>query len=592
MPDFEDIPGEIFHQILSYIPRNHYAPYALVSRSWYSKVTPALYGNIDFVWRRPKLYCEDGKTNLYTNLCPCEEAGYCKPESHDESPLAYCQWRHRNTSLCIREIPCRERSLPPLYLLVRTMITTPALANLVYDLRLSGAVPRSVWTSPDQTELSLNDRHSIRSILHSSPRMECSEESLIRELDRGSPSAFAALLLVCANNIGKLELAGDFECALRFIGSVPKVVKYLPQLHTASIGVFHDGVFMGSGRTPFTQTANFDQLFLFHLPMIRHLSLNVPNPLANTTFRWPGEGKAPFARALESIELVYTHLNESNLTLLLEACPKLRTLKYDLWTTPADPDAWGFQRKDPYHHPNTSNEPYVNVSILDKALLMVRNTLETFHFHIQSRSYNRNQNLKRMSFASFACLTTLHIPFQMLLGADRSERLAHALPKSLVHLWLNDDGLRLWMDHERFLCPQDFETDSNLSFVEDPEYPDGVGDPKIHPVHTDEEVMSIVKNYLDEYRDFTPFLTSVKLLFYDISFTLWERRDVEKIAEFLEPRGLEAEVDVAVIMLPNRKYYSDFEIRDSSMYQKGQGPPYFDLDTIQRMRIFEELAES
>lgn len=157
-----------FAGLLSNIPRNHYAPYTLVSKSWYTTVTPLLYEYVDLAWRHSNIYCAKGWENRYLTLCPCEDFGSCKPESHDEPSLLSWQQRHMNSYSCIRQIRCSGTNFAPLYLLVRTMISAPALAGVLLRLRLNGPVPRSVWTGPDQTELSHDDRCGIETpmLLH------------------------------------------------------------------------------------------------------------------------------------------------------------------------------------------------------------------------------------------------------------------------------------------------------------------------------------------------------------------------------------------------------------------------------------------
>lgn len=348
---------------------------------------------------------------------------------------------------------------------------------------------------------------------------------------------------------------------------------------------------MGNGRFPFAWTTDFSQLMLFSLPAIRHLSLNIPSPAVDTTLGWPQGVKSSLVKDLESLELVYTYLDEAGLAFLLEACPKLRTLKYDLWTAPPSRDPLGLR---PWSPPDVSSKDLVDLSILERALSLVRNTLEIFHLHILPPFDDFNQYLSRMSFSDFPCLTTLHVPFQLLLGGNRQEELANALPQSLVHLWLNDDAVPLWLNHDQFF--NETEHDEH-DYYSDPDYvtefPDGVRYLQVRPLHTDAEVVRAIANYLADFQKSTPFLKTLNLLLYEhLNYWCWDQRDDKTIADLLKPCGQNAGIDVSVIVLPERTHYSDIDQSDLSRSVRGQGPPYFDLNTIQRLSLPNKEPES
>jgi len=176
-------------------------------------------------------------------------------------------------------------------------------------------------------------------------------------------------LLVNLKNLEAVEMGAGFQLLFSFLG--PYTLKSLTQLTTASIGAFQDEVFMGPGRTPEARSESLSSLTLFHLPNVRRLSLNIPKPLEGRKFVWPDMTSPPVNIYLTSLELAFTFLDEHDLAHVLKTCPRLRSLKYDLWTTVKD------------YEVTETEEAIVRLSELQQALLPVKATLETFHLHIE-----------------------------------------------------------------------------------------------------------------------------------------------------------------------------------------------------------------
>ncbi|THV74501.1 hypothetical protein D6D28_02522 [Aureobasidium pullulans] len=195
------------------------------------------------------------------------------------------------------------------------------------------------------------------------------EAKWIRELDKGSPSAFVALLPVYLENLEAVEMSAGFQRLFSFLG--PYTLKSLTRLTTASIGAFLDEVFMGPGRTSEAGSESLSSLTLFQLPKVRRLSLNIPKPLEDRKFVWPDMTSPPVNIYLTSLELAFTFLDEHDLAYVLKTCPRSRSLKYDLWTTVKDDEV------------TETEEAIVRLSALQQALLPVKATLETFHLHIE-----------------------------------------------------------------------------------------------------------------------------------------------------------------------------------------------------------------
>ncbi|KAI5276031.1 hypothetical protein E4T47_01066 [Aureobasidium subglaciale] len=327
-------------------------------------------------------------------------------------------------SYCPKQLPCVDEKWPSLYLLARTLVSSPDLARLVRHFKLSGHVPSSVWTDVCQTALSHEDIARMRPKLRHDAHM--SQEGWLHRLDHGCPDAFAALALTCLTGIQTFHLAPSFEDALAILG-IPLLRQILPHVTRARVGTFDETVIMGSGRPPHVQADSFPQLFLLHLPSVRSLSLNLPRPL--TPFSWPDATPTSLTTGLESLELSFTFLEETDLARLLRSCPSLRTFKYDYWTTPP------------------TRDPHARGAAL----------------YIPERSSER------------------------LLLADKSSgrTLAQSVPPSLKHLWLNDDSTFLWLNHNYFQSPQEYYVEGTVSVVYDPSWHPRHTDQEMMDVITD-----------------------------------------------------------------------------------------------------------
>ncbi|KEQ59136.1 uncharacterized protein M437DRAFT_57737 [Aureobasidium melanogenum CBS 110374] len=324
---------------------------------------------------------------------------------------------------------------------------------------------------------------------------------------------------------------------------------------------------MGSGRAPYAQADAFFQLLLLRLPQIQSLSLNLPRPL--TPYFWSEILPGQLTTSVEALELAFTFLDEHNLACLLQACPHLRSLKYDYWTTAPT--------RDPYvngaanYTPDRSSERLVNTQILRKSLGLVQNTLETFHLHIVPPYDWFNQYLQRLDLSSFGVLTTLHVPFELLIDKALSPTLAISLPPSLKHLWLNDDGAQLWLNHHSFWAPiKGYHIETNVNPVCDPSW---------HPIHTDQEIIDVTYEFLMNWRARVPDLRTLRLIFYSVKWPCWPERDTALIGATLVPVGESTGIQVSVNKVHERPC-----VCDGKSVHTGQDPPYFTLDAIRESR--------
>ncbi|KAI5239941.1 hypothetical protein E4T43_06433 [Aureobasidium subglaciale] len=499
-----NLPVEIFQLIVSFTARKDLSSFALVSKPWCAYVVPVLYNTIDLTWRRPILICDEAGANMHLDRCLCEQLGHCKPDQHDGSNAPEEWWarRHVSRSYCLKQLPCVDEKWPSLYLLAKTLVSSPDLARL--------------------TALSHEDIARMRPKLRHDAHM--SQEGWLHRLDHGCPDAFAALALTCLTGIQTFHLAPSFEDALAILG-IPLLRQILPHVTRARVGTFDETVIMGSGRPPHVQADSFPQLFLLHLPSVRSLSLNLPRPL--TPFSWPDATPTSLTTGLKSLELSFTFLEETDLARLLRSCPSLRTFKYDYWTTPPtrDPHARGAA----LYIPERSSERL-------RCLNIVQRTLETFHLHIVRPQDWFNQNILSIDFSGFYMLTTLHVPFQLLADKLSGRTLAQSVPPSLKHLWLNDDSTFLWLNHNYFQSPQEYYVEGTVSVVYDPSW---------HPIRTDQEMMDVITDFPTHWRSHMPYLQTIKLLLYPVSVPAWGPRDISAIRMALDSAGQESGVDVS-----------------------------------------------
>jgi hypothetical protein len=484
------------------------------------------------------------------------------PEQHDsvDSTVEWWERRHLNMAPCLVQLSCTSEKWPLLFALTKTLVYSPSLARLVRHLRLTGPVPRSIWTTPQRTSLSRNECRRIESILPFDSHM--SKTGWLRRLDNGCPHAFAALLSVCIPDLRSLELGPQFQDSLQILGR-RTLVRTLQHLDVAAVGITRTTVWMGSGRAPYPQSDDYPQLLLLHLAGIRSLTLNLPRP--RNLDLWSHTDCGTLTTCLETLELAFTFIDEYDLGHLLRICPRLRTLKYDYWTQPATRDP--YELHGARYIPDRLSERLVQTQVLQSSLNVVRRSLKTLHIHIVEPFDGFNQNLRSIDFSQFESLTELHAPLQLLVCKDSPSSLTDSLPPSLQRLWLNDDATPLWLNHQYIINPD----------YDDEDQANPVWDPSWHPIYTDREVVEIILPFLSDWRTHVPDLQVLKMLFDHVHCASRRPRNIQYLRRILEPAGRMADIHTTVTLL-NGRYYSR---------NGGKVPPYFSEE-----RIVERLCHN
>ncbi|CZR38198.1 uncharacterized protein FPRO_06611 [Fusarium proliferatum ET1] len=184
-----------------------------------------------------------------------------------------------------------------------------------------------------------------------------------------------------------------------------------------------------------TEPDKVDQdLCLFYLPSIQHLSTSIQNP---TPFSWP-RTSAPNPVSLTSLDIF--RLRETRLAPVLSAAKNLKKLRYN----------W-FYRPDFDEKVNNST---LMLDELAMALLEVKDSLEDLEItaetcpaytmgDIDPPDFTFHDSLAEMR--SMHRLKTLNVPWSFLTGKTElcaPGRLGNSLPQSLEHLTLS--RFRLW----------------------------------------------------------------------------------------------------------------------------------------------------
>ncbi|KAI5203408.1 hypothetical protein E4T39_04265 [Aureobasidium subglaciale] len=120
--------------------------------------------------------------------------------------------------------------------------------------------------------------------------------------------------------------------------------------------------------------------------------------------------------------------------------------------------------------------------------------------------------------------------FQLLVNKSSGRTLSQSVPPSLKHLWLNDDSTFLWLNHNYFQSPQEYHVEGTVNVMFDPSW---------HPIHTGQEMMDVITDFLTHWRTQVPYLRTIKLLLYPVSVPAWGPRNISAIGMALDSAGQE-----------------------------------------------------
>ncbi|MCJ1345526.1 hypothetical protein MMC31_003733 [Peltigera leucophlebia] len=264
------------------------------------------------------------------------------------------------------------------------------------------------------------------------------------DLDLGNTEAFLALILSQLPQLRTLHLDAHFITDNEFIDLLFNHVSFpnnqsSNRRHCLSIfaNLHHVEIIspVPELELPTEVSINGTQVMsLFYLPAIETLDLFVLN--RRDMFSWPTDNP-PCASHLRTLNLPDCEIDEKGLKRVLAVTPKLKKLSYHRLS--------GIQPDKVF-----DQIPYLDLTILGKALVQVRTTLRHLSLSIlfyakytQDVDDNPHHGTigPPISFKSFDKLEYLEIPFVILFGQfpSRFPGQENLLPQCLRHLCLRDD---------------------------------------------------------------------------------------------------------------------------------------------------------
>ncbi|KAM5352642.1 hypothetical protein ACJ41O_005364 [Fusarium nematophilum] len=196
------------------------------------------------------------------------------------------------------EMKWSQDKVPPVVLLLRTIIDRPELAAYIRRLHLDGEGGSTglYWNSYSLVvptiDLQINEASALVN------RTKVAHAGLwIHELHAGTMDSVLSLLISQLPNLTSLHLGASFTSVIRLLGMMLRAAlcepseHQLPRYHNLSEVTFHR-----PQRKTIQNTA--DVLSFFYLPGIRHFSGEIDTP---DKFEWPA--KKPPSPPLESLEL-------------------------------------------------------------------------------------------------------------------------------------------------------------------------------------------------------------------------------------------------------------------------------------------------
>ncbi|OIW23015.1 hypothetical protein CONLIGDRAFT_637938 [Coniochaeta ligniaria NRRL 30616] len=335
--------------------------------------------------------------------------------------------------------------IPPILLLLRTILARPDLAKHVKTVDLSGDLTQTV---PRFTHYSALPRLQVSPAELGRPIAFVEALGLpagskwVEELRSGAMDAFVAVFLSQLCNVQTLAISGNFSRHVYFVGEVFRSAlcgsrahglpsfEYLRQV---SIRKLKDPDENGNG-----QTRNTESLIpLFYLPGVEDMTLAFDNPLSKSRndfapLEWPGPER-PVPSRLKTLNL--TLVREPYLGQLLSVTTEIESLTWEWY----------------YEEDSQDNviKPVVDLDHVINALSHMRASLKCLTisaltgrkgFAIEEPPIEVTGSLQALS--EFTALRRLQIPLPFLaasLSPHRARPLASSLPRNLENLIIKTD---------------------------------------------------------------------------------------------------------------------------------------------------------
>lgn len=336
--------------------------------------------------------------------------------------------------------------IPPILLLLRTILTRPDLAKHVKTVNLGGNLTQTV---PGFTRYSALPRLQVSPAELERPITFVEVLGLpvgskwVEELRSGGMDAFVAVFLSQLCNVQTLAISGNFSRHVYFVGEVFRSALCGSRAHSlpsfeylreVSVRKLKDPDGNGNGHT-----RNTERMFpLSYLPAVQDMTLAFDNPLSKSRndfapWQWPGPQR-PVPSRLKSLNL--TLVREPYLGQFLSVTTEIEILTWE----------WYYEE---YGLDNII-KPVVDLDHVINALFYLRASLKclTISALTGRRGFAIEEPLIEVigslqALSEFTALRKLQIPLPFLaasLSPHRAIPLASSLPKNLDYLIIRTNG--------------------------------------------------------------------------------------------------------------------------------------------------------
>ncbi|KAJ5475504.1 hypothetical protein N7539_007791 [Penicillium diatomitis] len=401
---------------------------------------------------------------------------------------------------------------PPVVKLLRSIIRRPDLASFIKYLCLDGkcfsdgvyrkSIPPLVTP---QAKIEIDD---LNAFVRNTQLPQA--DVWIKELQKGTIDAFVALLVAQASNIRHLSLGPAFTQRTEILGVLlrsalcPPSHMKLPTFELLEIVSIRLQTWEDRARgKSIKNTANI--LPLFYLPNAKSMSVSIESP---SVFSWPAS-YPPSPTNLVNLDL--TCVREVSLGNVLAAMVHLRRLSWKWY--------YDFGLDD------DTNKPIVELDQIGAALAHVKDTLEDLSIVADIGVGGNDQFLPAIKtrgclheVADLTKLRKIQIPWAFLVGfvQDTNQQLLEVIPRNIEEVIITND-LRLQNDDEM-----------------EPSWPAWEW--------TDHAIITLLENWLRDWKEHTPFLRSVSLHWTDHEFQEWDPQMRRRLKEVGAQVGIFLEI--------------------------------------------------